>query len=215
MMFGVTESNQRRSHAPPCGKCFGWTRQDKERFAALFSSDIDVAPTHRLANPGAERLCHSFFPSKTRGQMALREFHRHGIFDLAGGENAMQETISEPLHGALDSCTLDNIDADTDHAHFVRPAGRAGIVGQAHRLPGHATATEAVALQFYRCMSRSFGIIRHCGEHFFHCRFQSDPHRPRDDGVTDVEFGQTWNLVHERDVFVIDAVTRVDLHMGF
>ena len=42
-----------------------------------------------------------------------------------------------------------------------------------------------------------------------------DPHRARDDGVTDVEFGQTRNLVDERDVFVIDAVTGVDLHMGF
>src|SRR6266550_7646487 len=52
----------------------------------------------------------------------------------------------------------------------------------------------------------SFGIIGHSGEHFLHRGFQADPHRARHDGVTNVEFGQTWNLVDECDVFVIDAV---------
>jgi hypothetical protein len=61
----------------------------------------------------------------------------------------------------------------------------------------------------------SFGIICHSGEHFLNGIFQADPHRTRYDCVTDVEFGQTWNLVDERDVFVIDAVTGVNLHMGF
>src|SRR5438874_11762616 len=61
----------------------------------------------------------------------------------------------------------------------------------------------------------SFGIIRHGGEHFFYRIFQADPHRPRYNCVADIEFGQTWNLVNERDVFVIDTVTGVDVHIGF
>src|SRR6266403_2432856 len=35
----------------------------------------------------------------------------------------------------------------------------------------------------------SSGIIRHRGEHFFYGSFQSDPHRARNDGMTDVELG--------------------------
>src|SRR4029453_6924925 len=38
-------------------------------------------------------------------------------------------------------------------------------------------------------LAKSFGIIRHCGEHFLDRGFQADPHRPRYDCVTDVEFG--------------------------
>src|SRR4029453_2722301 len=49
----------------------------------------------------------------------------------------------------------------------------------------------------------SFGIIRHSREHFLDRGFQADPRRARYDCVTDVEFAQIWNLVDERDVFVI------------
>src|SRR5882724_11589385 len=52
-------------------------------------------------------------------------------------------------------------------------------------------------------------------EHFFHGCFETDPHRPRDDRVTNVEFAQRRDLVDELDVFVIDAMTSVDLQMGF
>jgi hypothetical protein len=62
---------------------------------------------------------------------------------------------------------------------------------------------------------RSFGIICHRGEHFLDRSFEADPHRARYDRVTDIKFGQTWNVVDERDVFVIDAVTGVYLHIGF
>src|SRR4029077_8485293 len=61
----------------------------------------------------------------------------------------------------------------------------------------------------------SFGIICHSGEHFLDGIFQPNPHRTRYDCVADVEFAQTWNLVDERDVFVIDAVARVHLHIRF
>jgi hypothetical protein len=63
------------------------------------------------------------------------------------------------------------------------------VVGQALRLPRPAMATGAVALQFCRTFARSFGIIRHGGQHFFYRGFQADPHRPRYDCMTDVEFG--------------------------
>lgn len=181
----------------------------------MFFLDVDVAPTHGFADPGAERFCYRFLAGETRSQMALREFHRHRIFDFTICENAMQETISETLHGTLDPRALDNIDADADHAHFVTQAERPCVVGQALRLPCPAMATGAVALQFCPRVQCSSVVIRHCGKHFFHRGFQSDPRRARDDGVTDVEFGQTWNLVYQCNVFVIDAVTGVDLHVGF
>src|SRR5580765_4696557 len=95
-----------------------------------------------------------------------------------------------------------------------RPSGP-GVVGQALRLPHRAMATGAVALQHCCSVPHSFERICHSGEHFLDRIFQADPHRLRYDCVTDVEFGQTRNLVDERYVFVIDAVTGVDLHIGF
>src|SRR5881227_383395 len=81
-------------------------------------------------------------------------------------------------------------------------------------LIGRVRAPDTDALQ--TCvLARSFGIICHSGEHFFDRCFQANPHRARYDGVTNIEFGQIRNLVNERDVFVIDAVASVDLHMRF
>src|ERR687891_2778283 len=57
----------------------------------------------------------------------------------------------------------------------------------------------------------SFRIIRHSREHILDRSFQAHPRRARYDCVTDVELAQIWNLVDERDVFVIDTVTCVDL----
>src|SRR5262249_36943917 len=61
----------------------------------------------------------------------------------------------------------------------------------------------------------SSGIICHSGEHFLDRPFQANPHRTRYDCVTNIKFGQTWNLMDERDVFVVDAVTCVHLQIGF
>ena len=127
----------------------------------------------------------------------------------------MQEPVSESLDRTLDARAFDDINADADYAHLVTLAERPGVVGQALRLPRRATATEAVALQFVRPLAHSFRIIRHSGEHFLDRGFQADPHRARYDCVTDVEFAQTRNLMDERDVFVINAVTCVDLQMRF
>jgi len=127
----------------------------------------------------------------------------------------MKEPVSESLDGTLDARAFDYVNADTDHAHRVTSADWPGVVWQALRLPGPAAATGAVALQCWRNLACSFGIIRHRGEHFFDGIFQANPHRPRYDRVTDVQFGQIRNLLNERDVLVIDAVTGVNLHAGF
>ena len=69
-------------------------------------------------------------------------------------------------------------------------------------------ASDTDALQMPLTSSR---IIRHCGEHFFDRALQAHPHRARDDGVADVQFGQIRNVVDQRNVLVIDAVPDVDL----
>src|SRR4029453_18664128 len=51
-------------------------------------------------------------------------------------------------------------------------------------------------------LERSFGIIDHSGEHFLNRVFQTNPHRARDNSVTNVQFGQIRNLVDKGDVFV-------------
>jgi hypothetical protein len=212
-MFGVAESDESRSYAAFRSKCLRRPRKDEKRFAAFFFSNVDVAPAHGLADPGAERFCHRFFSSETSSQMARRKFHRHRIFNFTLGKNAMQKTISKSVNRTLNARALDKIDANTDHAHFARWSERRRIVGQALRLPGRTRATEAVALQFCGNVRHSCGILRHGTEHFFHSGFQSDPHRARDDGVTNVELGQRRNLVDERDIFVIDAVAGIDLEI--
>ena len=61
-------------------------------------------------------------------------------------------------------------------------------VGGSIMLIWRALAFDTDALQ-NPVLTRSFGIIRHRGEHFFHRIFQSHPHRARNDGMTDVELG--------------------------
>src|SRR5207249_6306013 len=83
-----------------------------------FFPDVDVAPTHRFAYPGAERFCHGFLAGKARSQMSFRKFHRHRIFDLAIRENAAQKTITESIDGTPNTHALDKIYTDTNHAHL-------------------------------------------------------------------------------------------------
>ena len=123
----------------------------------------------------------------------------------------MQKMISEPINRPLNARALHKINADANNAHLVRQAERSTIVGQALRLPTLRSATGAVALQFCGNVRYSSGILSHRGEHFFHGGFEPDPHRARDDGVANVELGQRRNLMDERDIFVIDAVTDVNL----
>src|SRR4030095_12884556 len=118
IIVGVTENDQRRSYAPFCCKSFGRSRKNQKGFAALFFANIDVAPAHRFAYPGAERFCHCLFARETCSQMALREFHRHRIFNLTICEHAMQEPVSESFDGTLDARAFDNINANTNHAHL-------------------------------------------------------------------------------------------------
>ena len=127
----------------------------------------------------------------------------------------MQKTISESFNRMLNARTLDKIDTDANYAHLVTSLDRPSVVGQALRLPGPAMATGAAALQCSRILACSSWVVLHRGKHFFHGCFESDPHRARDNGVTNVEFAQRGNLMDELDVFVVDAVTSVDLQMGF
>src|SRR5262249_5414671 len=150
VVFGVAESDERRSHTSFCGKSISRPRQDQKWFATLFFTNIDVAPAHCFADPGAERFCHCLLARETRSQMALWEFHRHRIFNLTVCENATQKAISKSLDGMLDAGPFDTIDANANYAHFVRGAEPYAFVGRALRLPCPEMATEAVALQFCR-----------------------------------------------------------------
>ena len=188
-MLGVTKCDQRGNNAAPCSKLLRWPRKNEKRFTTFFFTDIDITPTHCLADSGAERLRHCFLRSEARSQMALREFHRHRIFDLAIGKNAVQKTISESINGMLNACALDQINADANYAHFATRTDRPGIVKQALRYRVLRLATGAVALQIRGNVRDSSGILRHGSEYFFHGGFEPHPHRARDDGMANIEFG--------------------------
>src|SRR6266498_408075 len=96
-MFGMAESNKGGGHSPLCGKFLRRSGKDQVRFAARLLSNIDVAPTHRFADAGAERFRNCFFSRETRSQMPRRKFHRHRILNLALGENTMEKTITKTV----------------------------------------------------------------------------------------------------------------------
>ena len=206
-MFGVTESDQGRSDAALYGKLLRGSRKNQKRFATLFFPNVDIAPAHRLANPGTERFCHRFLACETRSQMTRREFHRHRIFDLAIGKNAVQKAISESIDGMLNAHAFDQIDTDAQDTH--KPIEFATNTQHTRKRREDALAlqklrkTDISSSHFARSAfgvrgvfaplsllhRTSSGIIRHRGEHFFYGGFQSDPHRARNDGMTDVELG--------------------------
>jgi hypothetical protein len=211
-MLGVTECDQGRCDTAFCSKLLRWSRKNQKRFSARFFLDIDVAPTHRFADAGAERLGDSLFGRKTRCQVTRWEFHGHRILNFAIGKNALEKTITKSINRSLNARALDKIDASTNHAHSVTPAEYPGIVGRALCLPGPQMATVAVVLQFWsECVTRSSWIFRHRSEHFFYGSIKPNPNSARHDGVTNVELGQTWNLIDKRDIFVVDAVAGIHL----
>src|SRR5215469_5836778 len=109
VMLSVTECDQRRGDAPLCSKLQRWTAQNQKWFAARFFLDVDVAPTHRLADASPECLRNSLFCRETRSQMTSRELHRHGVFNLAVCKNASEKTIAKSIDGSLNAVTLDKI----------------------------------------------------------------------------------------------------------
>jgi len=117
VMLGVTKCDQRGSLSALSSKFLRWPRKNEKRFTTLSFLDIDIAPTHCLADSGAEGLCHRFLGSKTRSQMALWKFHRHRICDLALRENAMQKTIAESINRTPNARALHKINTDAENAH--------------------------------------------------------------------------------------------------
>src|SRR3954464_3983801 len=103
--------------------------------------------------------------------MPARKFHRHRVFDLAVGENPMQETVAKPVDRMLDSLALHKINPNPDYTHLVR-------------LDRLKPSSLPDATELF-----SIAIFFHGAQHFAHGVFQADEHRARDDGVTDVELG--------------------------
>jgi len=54
VMLGMAESDEGGSYAALCGKLLRWPRENEKRLATWFFLNVDIAPAHRLANPGAE-----------------------------------------------------------------------------------------------------------------------------------------------------------------
>src|SRR2546422_11211309 len=117
MMIGVAECDERMRYAPLRSKLLRGSGKDKKRFAAGFSSDVDVAPTHGFADSGAEGLRHSFLSSKSRGEMSRGKFHRHRILNFAICEDAMKKTVAKTIERMLNARAFNEINTDADHTH--------------------------------------------------------------------------------------------------
>src|SRR6184192_1050562 len=97
-MFGVTKGDKGRRHRTLPRQFLRRPRENEKRFAAWFFLNVDIAPAHRLANPGAECFRNCLFRSETRSQMARWKFHRHGIRDFAIGKYTMEEFFAKTLN---------------------------------------------------------------------------------------------------------------------
>src|SRR5439155_26396103 len=96
-MFGMAESNKGGGYTPFCGEFLSRSGKDQVRFAAWLFLNIDVAPAHRFADPGAERFRNSFFRREARSQMPRRKFHRHRILNLTIGEDTAEKSVAKPV----------------------------------------------------------------------------------------------------------------------
>src|SRR5262245_48101695 len=116
-MLGMAKRDERSGDAASRSEFFGRPGENKEWFTARLFLDVDVTPSHRFADSGAECFRNSLFRRETRSQVTGREFHRHRVFNLAIGKNAMKKTVAESVNGPLDAPALDKIDTGTDHTH--------------------------------------------------------------------------------------------------
>ena len=141
----------------------------------------------------------------------------------------MQKTFAESVHRPLDAVALDQIDTDAQDTH--KPIEFATDTQHTRKrreeAPQKLRKTDISSSRFARSVfgvrdvfaplslleCTSSGILRHGGEHFFNGCLQPDPHRSRDNRVANVQFGETRDMMDECDVFVIDTVTGVDLHV--
>ena len=97
--------------------------------AAGFASYLDLKPVDALADAGAEGLGSRFLGGKARGEAFRRPSLAQAVGLFRGGEDAVQEALSEALEGLLDSGNLDQIDASADN----HPAYEAKSFGWAIR----------------------------------------------------------------------------------
>ena len=143
----------------------------------------------------------------------------------------MQKTFAESVHRPLDAVALDQIDTDAQDTH--KPIEFATDAQHTRKRREDALALQKLrkidfwSSRFARSAfgvrggfallslleGTSSGIFRHSSEHFFDGCLQPDPHRSRDNRVTNVQFGETRDVMDKCDVFVIDTVTGVDLHV--
>src|SRR6266852_852701 len=117
VMRGVTECDQRGSHAAMLRQVLRRSVENEKWFAAWFLANVDVAPTHRLADTGAERFGYGFFRGEARSQMSRRKFQRQRVLDLALRENAREKFFAEEIERMLDARAFDQIDANAEQAH--------------------------------------------------------------------------------------------------
>ena len=116
-MLGVTQADPDVRHAALSGELLCTAFEDHERLTAPLPMDIDVAPTHRFTDAGAERFRDRFLGSEACREMARGIFHGLAIRDFAFREDAVEEALTETLEGMLDALGFDQIDSDSQDAH--------------------------------------------------------------------------------------------------
>ncbi len=227
-MLSMTECDKRGSDAALCSKLLRRSRKNQKRLTARSFSDIDVAPTHRFADASAKRFRNSFLCRETHSQMSRWKFHRHRILNFTVGKNTMEKSIAEPIDGTLNASAFHKIDTDTNDAHESNEVFNleltsrsddglnrdARIVWSARTCPRFEKRRHVAALlKSLDYFSRSSGIIRHRSEHFLHGVIEAHRDRTRDNRVANIQLGEPRDLMNQRNIFVIDAVTRVDLQV--
>ena len=117
VIFCVTESDKRRSHAAFLRQMFRAGPEKTRNGSPLSFLRISMLrQPMAFTDSSAERFRHCFSGRKSCRQMARRKLHRHRIFDFAISKNAPKKPIAKSIQRMLDSRTLNQINTDTAHA---------------------------------------------------------------------------------------------------
>ncbi len=116
-VFGMAETDPDVGHFTFVSHLLRAAAQDDEWLAAFSLLHVEIAPPHRLSDPGPEGFRKRFLGRKARREMARGKFHRVGISDLALGEDAVQKTVAETLDRILDPRAIDQVDTNADDSH--------------------------------------------------------------------------------------------------